>query len=83
MNKVTHVRPVAFGQVFVRLAGGRCGTFDVRPYLKRSDFFRELEHEGHFRQVRRFFRGIGWPNGQDIGPDTIAAELVETKAETA
>ncbi|MBS4095213.1 MAG: DUF2442 domain-containing protein [Sulfuricella sp.] len=41
-----------------------------------SEFFRELENEAYFRQVRIFVLGIGWPNGQDLGPDTIAAELV-------
>jgi hypothetical protein len=23
-----------------------------------------------------FFQGIGWPHGQDLGPDTIANDLV-------
>lgn len=82
MDKVVSVRPEANGQVFVELADGRRGLFDVTPYM-RSDFFKELENEAYFRQVRVFYRGIAWPNGQDLGPDTIAAELVETGAVTA
>ncbi|MFA7242595.1 MAG: DUF2442 domain-containing protein [Sulfuricellaceae bacterium] len=71
------MRPESAGRVYVEMADGRCGFFDVAPYMA-SEFFRELENEAYFRQVRVFFRGIGWPNGQDLGPDTIIAELVET-----
>jgi len=76
MNKVIAVRPESADRVVVEMADGRRGVFDVRPYMG-SDFFKELENEGYFRQVRLFFSGIGWPNGQDLGPDTIAAEMVE------
>jgi hypothetical protein len=79
MNQIISVRPKSEGRVYVEMADGRCGLFDVRPYMS-SEFFRELENEAYFRQVRVFFRGIGWPNGQDLGPDTIAAELAETNA---
>lgn len=79
MNQVINVRPESAGWVHVEMADGRCGFFDVAPYMT-SEFFRELENEAYFRQVRVFFRGIGWPNGQDLGPDTIAAELAETGA---
>lgn len=41
----------------------------------RSDFFKRLEDDAYFRQVRVFFIGIGWPDGQDLGPDTIEADL--------
>ena len=79
MNQVISVHPESAGRVYVDMADGRCGVFDVTPYMT-SEFFRELENEAYFRQVRVFFRGIGWPNGQDLGPDTIAAELVEGDA---
>lgn len=82
MNKVINVRAEDRGIVFVEMADGRRGRFDVRPYMT-SDFFRELENDAYFRQVRIFFRGIGWPNGQDLGPDTVAAELVEMEGSAA
>lgn len=78
MNKVISVCPRPEGKVFVELADGRQGEFDVRPYMA-SEFFRALQDAAYFRQVRLFFRGIGWPDGQDLGPDTIAAELKETQ----
>jgi hypothetical protein len=82
MDKVVSVRPEANGRVYVEMADGRRGLFDVTPYM-RGEFFEELKREAYFRQVQIFFRGIGWPNGQDLGPDTIAAELVVTDAVTA
>jgi hypothetical protein len=82
MNKVICVRPESVGRVFVEMEGGRSGLFDVTPYM-RGEFFGELKNEAYFCQVRLFFRGIGWPNGQDLGPDTIAAELVETDVMSA
>jgi hypothetical protein len=38
MNKVTSVKPLPEGKVFVEMADGRCGEFDVKPCMK-SDFF--------------------------------------------
>ena len=81
MDKVVSVRPESNGRLYVEMADGRRGVFDVTPYM-RGEFFEELRNDAYFRQVRVFFRGIGWPNGQDLGPDTIAAELVETDAVT-
>lgn len=75
MNKVIRVTASDNGVVNVEMADGRRGRFDVRPYMT-SEYFRELENAAYFRQVRIFFDGIGWPNGQDLGPDTVAAELV-------
>jgi len=78
MNKVISVRPQPEGKVFVEMADGRCGEFDVKPYMN-SDFFSGLMNESYFSKVRLVFRGIGWPDGQDLGPDTIAAKLVEVE----
>jgi hypothetical protein len=78
MNKVSSVKPLQDGMVFVEMADGRAGSFDVKPYMG-SDFFRALMDENYFNQVRLFFNGIGWPDGQDIGPDTVVAMLIETE----
>jgi hypothetical protein len=74
MNRVLSVQALNECRLMVRMADGQSGVFDMRPYMG-SPFFRELEDEAYFRRVGLFFDGIGWPNGQDIGPDTIAAEL--------
>jgi hypothetical protein len=74
MDKIISVSPLENKRVAVVFADGRSGIFDVAPYI-RSDFFRHLDDDNYFKQVHLFFTGIGWPEGQDLGPDTIAAEL--------
>lgn len=74
MNKVIQVAPLEGKKVSVVFSDGMSGTFDVAPYI-RSDFFKRLKDDSYFKQVRLFFTGIGWPEGQDIGPDTIEADL--------
>ena len=76
MLRVARVEPGAELQLLVVFDDGRRGTFDVRPYLT-TPFFARLAQPDYFAQVRVFFRGVGWPEGQDFGPDTIAAELRE------
>jgi hypothetical protein len=49
--------------------------FDVRPYLD-YEVFRELQDLNYFRQVHLGFGTILWPNGQDIGPETLYSEGV-------
>jgi Protein of unknown function (DUF2442) len=82
MNKVISVKPhleASPTSLWVEMEHGREGVFDVAPYL-RSDFFKELERPAYFAQVRIFFRGVGWPNGQDLGPNTMSAKLQELVA---
>jgi len=74
MNRVTQVQALSDGWVSIEMSDGRHGRFDVKPYM-RSAFFNELANEAYFRQVKLFFDGIGWPNGQDLGPDTHGAKL--------
>ncbi|MCK9396316.1 MAG: DUF2442 domain-containing protein [Methylobacter sp.] len=78
MSKVVTVSPLPHQHLFVEMADGECGEFDMTPYLE-SEFFSALKDDAYFKQVTVFFRGVGWPDGQDIGPDTIAAGLVKSK----
>ena len=75
MDKVKRVEALTRGRVFIEMNDGRHGEFDVTPYMG-SEFFAALKNEDYFRQVNLFFSRIGWPGGQDIGPETIAAELI-------
>jgi hypothetical protein len=74
MKKVTSVKPLDGKKVAIVFSDGLSGIFDVSPYI-RSEFFKRLEDAEYFKQVRLFFTGIGWPEGQDLGPDTIEADL--------
>jgi hypothetical protein len=74
MRKIIHVAPVTDKKLAIKYADGETGIFDVKPYIK-SEFFMSLADDEYFKQVGLFFGGISWPEGQDLGPDTIAAEL--------
>ena len=74
MNKVVKAAALPGGRLQVVLQDGRCGEFDVTPYMN-SGFFTQLKDEAYFAKVGLFFAGVGWPDGQDLGPDTIAANL--------
>lgn len=74
MNKIVKAVPLPGGYLQVELQDGRSGEFDVNPYME-SDFFAQLKDENYFRKVGLFFAGVGWPGGQDLGPDTVAANL--------
>ena len=74
MKKIISVTPLEDKKVTVVFSDGITGIFDVAPYI-RSDFFKRLEDDTYFSQVHLFFTGIGWPEGQDLGPDTIEADL--------
>lgn len=77
MKKVVSAKPLENMKVEIVFSDGVNGVFDVAPYT-RSDFFKRLEDPDYFKQVRIFFGGIGWPEGQDLGPDTIEADLQVT-----
>jgi len=74
MKKIIQVSPLEGKEVSVTFSDGMSGIFDVTPFI-RGDFFSRLQDDNYFKQVRLFFIGIGWPEGQDIGPDTIEADL--------
>jgi hypothetical protein len=74
MNKIIKAVPLPGGNLQVVMQDGRCGEFDVKPFMK-SEYFAALKDETYFKQVQLFFAGVGWPDGQDLGPDTVAAGL--------
>ena len=71
MLSVVKVAPLKNYLLQVGLSDGREGIFSIMPYCT-SDYFKEILQDDYFRQDRLF----GWPHGQDIGPETIANDLV-------
>jgi hypothetical protein len=81
MNKVINVINVAAlpgGLLQVEFADGRVGEFDVKPSMA-FEYFSKLKAKQYFERVGLFFSGVGWPDGQDLGPDTISAHLLQTE----
>lgn len=69
------VKPLSDYRIYVEVADGRKGIFDMKPYLNRG-IFRELKDVNYFNQVDILFGAVTWPNKQDIAPDTLVAEMI-------
>ncbi len=63
-------------RIYVEIANGRKGIFDLKPYLDHG-VFRELRDVNYFNQVGILFGAVTWPNEQDIAPGTLLAEMTE------
>lgn len=61
-------------RLYVEIADGRRGVFDVKPYLDHG-VFKELKDVTYFKQVGIVLGAVTWPNEQDIAPETLVAEL--------
>jgi len=75
---VKTVKPLADYQLYVEVEDGRCGVFDVKPYLDKGVFC-ELKDIHYFNQVDILFGAITWPHEQDIAPETLLANLLPIK----
>ena len=74
-DDVVLVKPLPGYQIYIAAADGRNGVFDLLPYLQRGAL-RELRDVSYFTQVGILFGAVTWPNGQDIAPQTLWAEMV-------
>lgn len=71
---VKTVRPLSDYRIYVEVADGRQGIFDLKPYLNHG-VFRELQDVHYFNQVAVVFGAVTWPHEQDIAPETLMAEM--------
>jgi len=79
---VTCVRALSDYRLYVETFGGQKGIFDMKPYLDRG-VFRELKDPHAFARVGIVLGAVTWPHGQDIAPDTLAAEATPVPEEHA
>lgn len=71
---VTKVEPLPDYRIYVEIADGRKGVFDLKPYLDHGAF-RELREVSYFNQVGTLLGAVTWPHEQDIAPATLLAEM--------
>jgi len=71
---VRTVMPLSDYRIYVEIADGRRGIFDLKPYLDRG-VFRELRDQHYFRQVGILLGAVTWPHDQDIAPETLLEEM--------
>ena len=77
---VTTVRPLSGHRIYVELADGRRGLFDLTPYLDHG-VFGELRDPAYFNRVGIQWGAVTWPNDQDIAPETLVAQMIPTDQE--
>ncbi len=68
------VQALAGFKLKATLIDGRSGVFDMLPYLDRPGFA-ALREPAYFGSVRILHGAVTWPEGEDIAPDTLAAEM--------
>jgi hypothetical protein len=71
---VTTVIPLSDHRIYVELADGRRGLFDLTPYLEHG-VFRELQDPAYFNRVGVQWGAVTRPHGQDIAPETLVAQM--------
>ena len=71
---VKTVRPLPEHRLYVELKDGRCGIFDLAPYLEHG-VFQELKDTAYFQRVGIQHGAVTWPHDQDIAPETLLAEM--------
>lgn len=59
----------------VHLADGRRGIVDLKPHLA-SPGMAALKSPAYFERAAILYGAVTWPDGEDIAPDTLAAELL-------
>lgn len=63
----------------VELADGRRGVFDLTPHLGHPGLA-ALADPIYFSRVTVLLGAATWPGGEDIAPETLAAELQALQA---
>lgn len=71
------IKPLPDFKLQVELVDGRTGVFDLSPHLHLPGLS-ALRDADYFRQVQVLFGAATWPDGEDIAPATLAAELKST-----
>lgn len=63
----------------VEFQDGRRGVFDLKPHLAHRGLS-ALREPQYFARVATLFGAVTWPSGEDISPETLAAELQALQA---
>jgi hypothetical protein len=80
LKDIVEVRPVSKHVLYVRFEDGVAGEVDFAKRLHFEGVFAPLRDPDTFRQVEIHpeLRTLVWPNGADVDPDVLYAELSGT-----
>ena len=83
--QVIAVEPQSDYKLLITFDNKEIRVFDMKPYIDRSNFFKQLEDEEYFKNVRVSLGSIQWKNGQDLSPYTLYSKstLVSSLSESA
>jgi len=83
--QVIAVEPQSDYKLLITFNNKEIRVFDMKPYIDRSNFFKQLEDEEYFKTVRVSLGSIQWKNGQDLSPYTLYSKstLVSSLSESA
>lgn len=68
------VKPLSDYRLYIEIADGSKGIFDMKPHLNQG-VFQELRNVSYFNLVDIVLGAVTWPHEQDIAPETLLAEL--------
>lgn len=82
MKKVISANAIDDFTLDLQFNDGKLKRFDMKPYL---DFpvFRELKDVEKFKRIKIVFGTVQWENEQDISPETLYLEGVESNESKA
>ena len=75
MSEIVSVKTRPDNILLIEMSDGRKGTFDVKPFLFKSEY-RELTDAQLFQQVKSEGSRLCWPRGHVIDVDVVEANLV-------
>ena len=83
--QVIGVEPQKEHKVLLTFDNQELRVFDMKPYIDRSSFFKQLEDKEYFKTVRVSLGSIQWKNGQDLSPHTLysKSKLISSLSESA
>ncbi len=73
---ISSIKPVKPGMLQVYSVDGRCGVFDVRPFMD-SEAFQPLRTWNAFTKVRNGGYYVEWDCGADLSADTIEMKWIQ------
>ncbi len=77
LKDIVYANPLGNYRLFVRFEDGVEGELDLAPHLRFHGVFEPLKDPEYFAQVRvdPELGSVAWPNGADLDPDVIYAQL--------
>lgn len=74
--RVRKVTPLEGYKLRIEFSNGETGEYDCTPLLEFG-VFKELKNVQYFKSVKIVGGTVGWPNEQDICPDTLYLDSVK------